>query len=399
MTFTIRPAVREKIGLLFGVAGPSGSGKTMTALLMAMSLVGTDGRLGVVDTESGRALHYAPKPGEKADGVRTFDFLHLDLAPPFTPARYVEAIRALEDAGATAIVIDSMSHEWAGEGGCSDIQMLEAERLATDRDTGQVQEWRIDAVTAPAWKRPKLRHQRMMARLIQTRVHLIFCLRAQEKVRIQKKEKGKGTEVVPIGCQPICEKSFMFEMSGSFMLHPDRPGCPDYALPKKLNAELQAIVPDGVVVGPDAGARLRAWAETGADRPPPDKVAEGVRDLIERIQDAKPADLPALLLEANVKKQREWLKKNRTDLSQQLEDAITAAQMPPPDDSTTTSPPGDPLQGLIAAIEATESNEDLDGILRGRAEAIRGLNDEQRQQVETAVMAQRRGFADARSAA
>ncbi len=399
MTFTIRPAVREKIGLLFGVAGPSGSGKTYTALLLGMALLAPGEKLGVIDTESGRALHYAPKPGDKADGKRTFDFLHLDLAPPFAPERYVEAIRALEAAGASAIVIDSMSHEWAGEGGCSDIQMMEAEKMATNRETGQVDEWRIDAVTAPAWKKPKLRHQRMMARLIQTRVHLIFCLRAQEKVKIQKKANGKGTEIIPIGFQPICEKGFMFEMSGSFMLHPDRPGCPDYSLPKKLNADLQAIFPDGVVVGPDAGARLRAWAETGADRPPPDKVAEGVRDLVERIQDAKPTDLPALLLEANVKKQREWLKKNRADLSKQLEDAIAAAQMPPPDDSTTTSPPDDPLQSLIAAIEATETNDQLDMVLRGNAEQIRGLDQDQRQQVDTAVTAQRHGFNAARSAA
>lgn len=396
MTYTIRPAVREKIGLLFGLAGPSGSGKTYTALLLGMALVGPEGKLGVIDTESGRALHYAPRPGDKADGVRTFDFLHLDLTAPFTPERYVEAVRAIEAAGATAIVIDSMSHEWAGEGGCSDIQMMEAEKMATNRETGVVDEWRIDAVTAPAWKRPKLRHQRMMARLIQTRPHLIFCLRAQEKVKIQKKTNGKGTEIIPIGFQPICEKAFMFEMSGSFMLHPDRPGAPDYALPHKLNADLRAIFPDGEVVRAEAGARLRAWAETGADRPPPDKAAEGARELVERIQDTKPKELPALLLDASVKKQRDWLKKNRVELSRQVEDAITAVQSLVDDNA---SAPTDPLQGLIAAIEASEDNDQLDAVLRGSAEQIRGLGEDDRKQVDIAVTAQRHGFAQARGAA
>lgn len=396
MTFTIRPAVREKIGLLFGLAGPSGSGKTYTALLLGMALVGPEGKLGVIDTESGRALHYAPRPGDKADGIRTFDFLHLDLTAPFTPERYVEAVRALEAAGATAIVIDSMSHEWAGEGGCSDIQMMEAEKMATNRETGVVDEWRIDAVTAPAWKRPKLRHQRMMARLIQTRPHLIFCLRAQEKVKIQKKTSGKGTEIIPIGFQPICEKAFMFEMSGSFMLHPDRPGAPDYGLPHKLNADLRAIFPDGEVVRAEAGARLRAWAETGADRPPPDKAAEGARELVERIQDTKPKELPALLLDASVKKQRDWLKKNRVELSKHVEDAITAVQSLVDDNA---SAPTDPLQGLIAAIEASEDNDQLDAVLRGSAEQIRGLGEDDRKQVDIAVTAQRHGFAQARGAA
>lgn len=392
MTFTIRPAVREKIGLLFAVAGPSGSGKTFTAMVLGSALVADAGagKLGVIDTESGRALHYAPRPGEKPDNVRTFDFLHLDLQPPFSPERYVEALRALEAAGATVIVVDSMSHEWAGEGGCSDIQMMEAEKMATNRETGQVDEWRIDAVTAPAWKKPKLRHQRMMARLIQTRSHLIFCLRAQEKVKIQKKTTGKGTEIIPIGFQPICEKAFMFEMSGSFMLHPERPGAPDYSMPHKLNDELQRIFPDGHVVRAEAGARLRAWAESGKDRPPPDRIAEGARALVERIQDVKPLDLKALLAEPDVVKQRTWLKTNRDDLSKQVEDAIAAVQSLVDDAS-------DPLQGLIAAIEATESNEGLDAVLRSAADTIRGFDEERRGQLETAVTAQRHGFA--RSAA
>lgn len=393
MTFTIRPAVREKIGLLFAVAGPSGSGKTFTAMVLGSAIVsaivadGGTAKLGVIDTESGRALHYAPRPGDKPDGVRTFDFLHLDLQPPFTPERYIEALRALEEAGATVIVVDSMSHEWAGEGGCADIQAAEAERLATDRKTGEVVEWKIESMTAPAWKKPKLRHQRMMARLIQTRTHLIFCLRAQEKIKIVKKANGPGTEVVPIGFQPICEKAFMFEMSGSFMLHPERPGAPDYSMPHKLNDDLQGIFPDGQVVRAEAGARLRAWADSGKDRPPPDRAAEGARSLVERIQDTKPTGLAAMLAEPDVVKQRAWLKKNRDDLSKQVEDAIVAVQALVDDDG------GAPLQGLVVAIEATETNEQLDGVLRGAADKIRGLDQEQRDQLETAVNAQRRGFA------
>jgi RecA/RadA recombinase len=112
MSFSLRPAVREKIGLLFGIAGASGSGKTYSALTLARGIANGTGRIAVIDTEAGRALHYAPPPSAKADGVKTFDFLHLDFQPPFTPERYIEAIRACEEAGATVIVIDSMSHEW-----------------------------------------------------------------------------------------------------------------------------------------------------------------------------------------------------------------------------------------------------------------------------------------------
>jgi hypothetical protein len=320
MSFTVRPAVREKIGLLFGVAGASGSGKTFSALMPAKGIANGTGKIAVIDTEAGRALHYAPKPSEKGDGIRTFDFLHIDFQPPFTPERYIEAIRAAEGAGATVIVIDSMSHEWAGEGGCSDIQAAEAERMSQGNPA------RVEAMTAPAWKKPKLRHQRMMARLIQTRTHLIFCLRAQEKVKIVKRQNGPGTEIVPLGFMPICEKSFMFELSGSMTLHPDTPGEPRYDLQHKLNEDLRAIFPEGQRIGPEAGNRLRLWAESGEDRPPVDRVAEGVRELIERIQDADslPA-LEAITGDPEVVKRREWLASKRMDLAARVTEAVSSA--------------------------------------------------------------------------
>jgi hypothetical protein len=327
MSFTIRPAVREKIGLLFGIAGASGSGKTFSALKLAKGIANGTGRIAVIDTEAGRALHYAPQAGEKADSAKgTFDFLHLDFQPPFTPERYIEAIRACEEAGATVIVIDSMSHEWAGEGGCSDIQAAEAERMATYDGVLNVN--RIEAVTAPAWKKPKMRHQRMMSRLIQTRTHLIFCLRAQEKIKIVKVQKGnrQTSEVVPMGFMPICEKSFMFELSGSMTLHPDTPGQPRYDLQHKLNDELRAIFREGERIGDDAGKRLRMWAETGADRPAVDRVAEGVRELIERIQDAENMEaVDAITSDPAVVKQIAWLTTNRADLAARVNEAVATA--------------------------------------------------------------------------
>ncbi|NBW18206.1 MAG: hypothetical protein EBR82_60550 [Caulobacteraceae bacterium] len=322
MTFTLKPAVREQIGMLFGIAGPSGSGKTFSALLLASGIVNGTGRIAVIDTEAGRALHYAPPPGEKADNRKTFDFLHLDFQPPYAPERYIEAIRAAEEAGATVIVIDSMSHEWAGEGGCADIQAAEAERMAGG------QAWKVEAMTAPAWKKPKLRHQRMMARLIQCRTHLIFCLRAQEKIKIVKvmKDGKERSEIQPMGFMPICEKAFMFELTGSMTMHPETPGQPRYDMQHKLNADLRAIFPDGKVIDAEAGKRLREWSSVGALRQPSDRVAEGVRELIERIQDAPTREaLEAITASEEVQKQRRYLSTRRLELAAQVDDAIAAA--------------------------------------------------------------------------
>jgi hypothetical protein len=325
MSLTLRLAVREKIGLLFGIAGASGSGKTFSALTLASGLVSDAGKVAVIDTEAGRALHYAPAPGQKADAAKgTFDFLHLDFQPPFTPERYIEAIRAAEDAGATVIVIDSMSHEWNGEGGCSDIQMAEAERMSMK--DGQVQQWKVEAMTAPAWKKPKQRHARMMARLIQTRTHLIFCLRAQEKIKIVKKADGKGTEIVPVGFQPLCEKNFPFELSGSMTLHPETPGQPRYDLPCKLNAELRGIFKEGQCIGADAGKSLRLWAETGSERAPPDKAVEMTRDFVEAVQDAATMDaLRAITGSDKAIKFRASLAEKRPELAARVNEAVEAA--------------------------------------------------------------------------
>jgi hypothetical protein len=49
---------------------------------------------------------------------------------PFSPARYSEAIAAADKAGYPVIVVDSFSHEWAGDGGVLDMQEAELDRMA-----------------------------------------------------------------------------------------------------------------------------------------------------------------------------------------------------------------------------------------------------------------------------
>jgi hypothetical protein len=135
---------------------------------------------------------------------------------------------------------------------------------------------------------------------------------------------------------PICEKGFMFEMSGSMTLHPETPGCPRTDLQHKLNDELRAIFRDGQPITEEHGAMLRQWAERGADtRPDPaeQRILDGVRELVERVEDCRTAaDLAAIVALPDVAKRRDWLKTNRASASTMLETAIEAAQarMTPP---------------------------------------------------------------------
>jgi hypothetical protein len=114
-----KPAVREAVGLWIQLVGGSGSGKTFSALRMASGIAG-DKRFAFIDTENRRGLHYADQ----------FKFDHADLRAPFRPEAYLEAIRAADEAGYPVIVIDSMSHEWAGDGGVLDWHEEEVDRMA-----------------------------------------------------------------------------------------------------------------------------------------------------------------------------------------------------------------------------------------------------------------------------
>ena len=92
---------------------------------------------------------------------------------------------------------------------------------------------------------------------------------------------------------------------------------------------VQAIFPDGSMITEECGARLRVWAETGADTrvsPQEQKIIDAVRDLVERIEDASSrAALDAILDEPNTAKQRDWLGGNRLAMSKQVEAAIDEA--------------------------------------------------------------------------
>ena len=76
----IAPAERAGAHLLIQLYGPPRSGKTYTALRIARGMVGPKGRIGVLDTESGRARLYSDKvPG---------GFVVGELTPPYTPRRH-----------------------------------------------------------------------------------------------------------------------------------------------------------------------------------------------------------------------------------------------------------------------------------------------------------------------
>ncbi len=295
MTFTIHRAVRQNVHVMVGLAGGTGAGKSFSALELATGLAG-DAPIALADSDNGRALHYAPRPGENAVRGESFDFFHTRITAPFRPDAYLECIKALEKEGFGTIIIDNVSHEHAGEGGLLDWHEEILDRMAGD-------DWKKrDANTMRAWIEPKMSHKKFLQHLLQVKAHLIFTMRAEEKVEITRvdgktvirpKEGPTGTQ----GWLPVCEKNFPFELTASFLLKADNPGFP---IPIKLEAQHRMMFGISTRAGsqPDrpisreTGAAIAAWANGTSPMLPPTLAsiltAIRVAETVEQLQAVAP---------------------------------------------------------------------------------------------------------------
>ena len=275
MSFTLRPAVRENVGLLIGLAGGTGSGKTYSAMRLAKGICG-DKRFAVIDTEAGRAKHYADD----------FSFDHGDLTSPFRPDAYVDAITEVDKAGYPVIVVDSMSHEYAGEGGILEWQEDEFARLGGE-----------EKVKLLSWAKPKQSHKRMVQRLLQVRAHVIMCFRSEPHVEMVK-EDGK-TKVIPKrgftgynGWFPVTEKNLPYELTVYFMMMAEKPG---YPLPIKLPEQHKTLFPADKPIDESAGQRIAEWASGNVDYITHEQIA-----ILETLCTEKGVKVDALKTKANV---------------------------------------------------------------------------------------------------
>lgn len=251
MTYTFRPSLEEQFtkAPTIALAGPTGSGKTESAMRLARGYCGEGVRFAVVDTEEKRALY-------KRARHQPWDWL--DFQPPFSPQRYIDILEAAKHY--PAVVLDSGSHEWFGDGGCSDMHDQALQRMSKGDERA------MERLSAPAWRDAKQEHKKFMARLIRYPTLLIVCLRAEPKLKFLKEKftrdngsTGEKTVIVDAGYQPICEKMFMYEMLVGAMMHSDNAGVPVHI--KQLEPELESVFLSGKQIDEATGARLRAWAD------------------------------------------------------------------------------------------------------------------------------------------
>ena len=258
MPILFSPASRTNTIPLICLYGLSGTGKTMSSLLIARGLVGEVGKIAMIDTESGRGSLYADViPG----GYDT-----ASLEPPFTAQRYVEAITQAEQAKYGVVVVDSVSHEWEGQGGVLD--QASAEEARTGKKGLHI------------WTKPKMNHQKLILKLLQAKVPIICCLRAKYKSR--QVGKGKDAEIVRDDyASPIQDENFIYESTAHAEILQDH----TLRLTKCSHPDLRACF-DNNPPTVETGAKIAHWARggesdimTNVSKPSLEKVAEDVASL------------------------------------------------------------------------------------------------------------------------
>ena len=237
MTLSFRPAKRSEAKPLIGLYSESGCGKTWSSLLLARGFVGPSGKIGMIETESGRGEAYADLlPG---------GYEVLPLRDTFSPETYGEAISAAEKATLDALIIDSASHEWEAVGG---VLHMAAQNQAAGKKGPLV------------WQQPKMDHSRLfMLRLLATPIPLvILCMRAKYPMKEVPKD-GKKEWVRSETLEPKQSEDILYEM----FLHGWIDKEHRFHGTKYSRDDLRQVLKDNEPITLETGQRLAAWAKGG----------------------------------------------------------------------------------------------------------------------------------------
>jgi hypothetical protein len=169
--FKKQVAAREQVKLMIGLTGPSGAGKTYSALQLAYGITGDWTKIALADTENRSALYYA--------GSKTGPWDHIDfpstMPQGYHPNNWVNLISFVEsDPKIEVLILDSISHEWQGTGGC--LQLVESLKAGF-----------------ASWKTVTPLHTKFIDRMRQSRLHIIATMRSSQDYVVEQNDKGKAT--------------------------------------------------------------------------------------------------------------------------------------------------------------------------------------------------------------
>lgn len=235
-------ATKQSAKAKIALTGPSGSGKTLSSLLIAKGL---GGRCCVIDTENGSASLYA--------GHRLLDGFEYDVAtiePSYDLKKYLILIEEAHKAKYDVLIIDSLTHAWAGEGG-----LLQKKEALDSRGGNSYTNW--GAITKE--------YERLKSYLLHSKMDLIVTMRSKQEYVLEDNGKGKQAPK-KVGLAPIMRDGMEYEFTVVFDI-----GMDHQFMVSKDRTDLF----DGVVatISEDTGAQIKEWLR-GEPSPPSDPLPD-----------------------------------------------------------------------------------------------------------------------------
>ena len=183
----------------------------------------------------------------------------LSLTAPYHPQRYIDAIHECEEAGMEVIIIDSITHEWSGVGGCLEIQQMEVDKQRVKN-------------TYTAWKVVTPIHQKFIDAILQSKCHIITTVRSKTDY-MQVDDNGRKS-IQKVGMAQVTRDGFEYELTVSLDLDENH-----RAVVSKDRTNLFEGQP-AFIPTIETGAILRQWCETGVNEK--QELLDSLKDCVTR---------------------------------------------------------------------------------------------------------------------
>jgi len=268
VTNPFKKATKTQAKARIGIIGPSGSGKTYTALRLA---TGLGKRIALIDTEHGSAAKYADE----------FEFDTVELTT-FHPQKYIDLIKAAGEAGYDVLIIDSLSHAWAGTEGALELADKAAAKYQGNRFT--------------AWRDVTPLHNKLIEAMLAAPLHLIATMRSKMDYIVTQDDRGR-TVIQKVGLAPIQRDGMEYEfdivgdmdLQHRFVISKTRCKALDGQVIEKPGPELAKVILAWLSDGAPAEPRPQLTSAPAPEAPGP--AADPVEQMAEQMG-GKVIDLP-----------------------------------------------------------------------------------------------------------
>lgn len=247
-----KPAERNRVFLKVAMDGASGSGKTLSALYLAQ---GIGKKIALVDTENRSASLYAELVPFETDTIEQ----------PYTVDKYIAKIREAQDAGFDVLVIDSLSHAWAAEGGILDRKAKMDERGGN---------------SFANWNKLTPEQERLKSAILNAKIHIIATMRSKQEYVLEENEKGRQAPK-RVGMAPIQRDDLIYEFTTAFSIGPDHVATTSKDRTGLFDKFMEKI-------SPSHGKKLMDWllsAKPAPEMPPPptEKPSASIQGMLDKL--------------------------------------------------------------------------------------------------------------------